>query len=117
HCNCFSHHHFCGNRVFHCRQALLRASNAAAFHRRALSPAFERSLMAICRASADGTIVGMNCACAELLGYKDPSQAIGKKLSAHLPPVEFETSRRKLLETKRLRSHETQLIKAHGEPV
>ena len=33
---------------------------------------FERIPTGICRAAPDGTIVGMNRACAELLGYEQP---------------------------------------------
>ncbi|HEX4227321.1 MAG TPA: response regulator [Bryobacteraceae bacterium] len=78
---------------------------------------FERSLTGICRAAPDGTIVGMNRACAELLGYENPSEAIGVNFAKHLPHPEAETCRKKLLETKRLAPYETKLLKTSGESV
>jgi two-component system sensor histidine kinase/response regulator len=78
---------------------------------------FERSLMGICRAAPDGTIVGMNRACAGLLGYGDPSDAVGINFSRHLAQPEAEACRKALLETKRLQAHETKLVKTTGESV
>jgi len=78
---------------------------------------FERSLTAICCAAPDGTIVGINRACAELLGYEKPSEAIAINLAKHLPHPEAEAYRKKLLETKRLAPYETKLVKTSGESV
>ena len=78
---------------------------------------FERSLTGICRAAPDGTIVGINRACAELLGYEKPSEAIGINLAKHLPHAEAEACRKKLLENKRLAPYETKLLKTSGELV
>src|SRR5581483_8843064 len=61
------------------------------------------------------TIVGMNRACAELLGYESPSDAIGVNFAKHLPHPEAEASWSKLLETKRLASYETKLVKTNGQ--
>ncbi|MGH9654785.1 MAG: response regulator, partial [Bryobacteraceae bacterium] len=78
---------------------------------------FERSLTGICRAAPDGTIVGINRACAELLGYEEPSEAIGINFAKHLPHPQAEPWGKELLETKRLASYERKLIKTTGESV
>jgi len=78
---------------------------------------FERSLTGICRTAPDGTIIGMNRACAELLGYENPLDAIGVNFVKHLPHAEAEACRKTLLETKRLASYETKLLKTNGESV
>ena len=78
---------------------------------------FERSLTGICRTAPDGTIIGMNRACAELLGYENPLDAIGVNFVKHLPHAEAEACRKTLFETKRLASYETKLLKTNGESV
>ncbi|MGA8029858.1 MAG: MHYT domain-containing protein, partial [Bryobacteraceae bacterium] len=78
---------------------------------------FERSLTGICRTAPDGTIVGMNRACAELLGYENPLDAIGLDFAHHLPHPEAEACRKTLLETKRLAPYETKLVKTSGDSV
>jgi PAS domain S-box-containing protein len=78
---------------------------------------FERIPTGICRAAPDGTILGMNRACAELLGYEDPSDAVGMNFARHLPQPEAEACRKTLLAAKRLPSYETRLVKKSGELV
>ena len=78
---------------------------------------FERIPTGICRAAPDGTILGMNLACAELLGYEHPSNAVGMNFARHLSQPEAETCRKTLLDTKRLASYETRLVKTSGELV
>jgi two-component system, sensor histidine kinase and response regulator len=78
---------------------------------------FERIPTGICRTAPDGSILGMNRACAELLGYEDPSDAIGMNFARHLPQPEAEACRKALLQTKRLPSYETRLVKTSGESV
>ncbi|MBV9268941.1 MAG: response regulator [Acidobacteriaceae bacterium] len=77
----------------------------------------ERSCTGICRAAPDGTIIEMNRACAELLGYQEPSDAIGVNFRVHLLASEAEACAKVLFETKRLPSYETKLIKTDGEAV
>lgn len=76
---------------------------------------FERSLSGIYRARLDGTILDMNDACVQLLGYQSREQVVGKIIrNIHMPNDAQKSYIEMLAETKRLPSREIKMLRADG---
>jgi PAS domain S-box-containing protein len=76
---------------------------------------FERSLSGIYRARLDGTIIDMNDACVQLLGYKTREQVVGKIIrNVHMSDESQKTYVEMLAESKRLPSREIRMLRADG---
>lgn len=76
---------------------------------------FERSLAGIYRARMNGTIIDMNDACVELLGYKSREQVIGKIIrDVHLAPDAQKSYIEMLAENNRQPNRELRMLRADG---
>jgi PAS domain S-box-containing protein len=79
---------------------------------------FERSLAGIYVSSLDGTVIDMNDACINLLGYKSREDVIGRKVrNVHLPKDLLKTYSELLETTKQFPARETRLFRKDGSVV
>jgi PAS domain S-box-containing protein len=76
---------------------------------------FQRSLAGIYIARLDGTIVDMNQACSDLLGYKSRQEVIGRKIrSVHLSEAVSKTYTELLATTKAFPARQMRLFRTDG---
>ncbi len=79
---------------------------------------FERSMAGIYRATLDGTVIDMNQACLELLGYGRAKEVLGRVIrSVHMPQEDQKSYEELLRNTKRLPARETKLFRTNGSAI
>ncbi len=79
---------------------------------------FERSVVGVYRARVDGTMIDINDAGLELLGYKSRSEVLGKIIRhLHMPENDRNSYVDLVRATKRLPARETQLYRTDGSSV
>ncbi len=79
---------------------------------------FDRSLAAMYISELDGTIIDVNQAFIELLGYKSRAEVLGRKIrSTHLPEHVLKTYSELLMTTKAFPARQTRLFRTDGSVV